>query len=67
LEVEIGRSWFILRHRLPGGWLRSIEDRFESPQISVAQDLRNDFAISKETRRPISEPACREVNGKLAA
>ena len=25
----------ILRHRLPGGGLRSVEDRFESPQISV--------------------------------
>src|SRR6266568_3092940 len=29
----------ILRHRLPGGWLRSIEDRFQGPEISVAHDL----------------------------
>jgi len=28
----------ILRHHLPGGWLRSIEDRFENPQVSVAHD-----------------------------
>ena len=28
----------ILRHRLPGGWPRSIEDRFENPQISAAHD-----------------------------
>ena len=29
----------ILRHRLPGGWLRAIKDRFEGPQIPVAHDL----------------------------
>ena len=28
----------ILSHRLSGGWLRSIEDGFENPQISVAHD-----------------------------
>jgi len=28
-----------LRHRLPGGWLQSIQDRLQGPQIPVAHDF----------------------------
>src|SRR5712692_12059563 len=38
----------ILRHRLPGVWLRSIENRFEGPQISKAHDLAERFFYLQE-------------------
>ena len=37
----------ILRRRLPGGWLRSIEDHFEAHRSWCPMILRNDFSISK--------------------
>jgi hypothetical protein len=37
----------ILRHRLPGGGLRSIEDRLQGPQIAKPMILRNAFSVSK--------------------
>src|SRR5260370_7280573 len=43
----------ILRHRLPGDWLRSIEDRFQGPEISVAHDLAERlFNLQERGRRP---------------
>jgi len=33
----------VLRHRLPGSWLRSIEGRFEGPEISIAHNLAERF------------------------
>jgi hypothetical protein len=33
------RFMMILRHRLPGGWLRLLKNRLESPQIAIAHDL----------------------------
>jgi len=41
----------ILRHRLPGGWLRSIEDRLKGPQISIAHDLAERFFDFQESSR----------------
>jgi hypothetical protein len=41
----------ILRHRLPGGWLRSIQDRFEGPQIAKTHDLPEGlFSFTGEQR-----------------
>src|SRR5437667_118430 len=43
----------ILRHRLPGGWQRSIENRFEGPQISKAHDLAERlFQFQERSGRP---------------
>src|SRR6266705_1135852 len=64
----------ILRHRLPGGWLRSIENRFEGPQISKAHDLAERFLYLQEcgcrparrhTRTPAANPASAIANSGM--
>src|SRR5438270_5094534 len=43
----------ILRHRLPGGWLRSIEDCSEGPEIPVAHQVAvRLFTLHKGCCRP---------------
>src|SRR4030095_16827158 len=64
----------ILRHRLPGGWLRSIEDRFQGPEISVAHDLAERLFDLKErgcrparrhSRTPAAHPAGAIANSRM--
>jgi len=43
----------ILRHRLPGGWLQSIQDRLQGPQVPVAHDFPERLLdFQKRCRRP---------------
>jgi hypothetical protein len=43
----------ILRHRRPGGWLRSLKDRFEGPQSSIAHNLAGTiFHLQERCGRP---------------
>src|SRR6266508_2335216 len=64
----------ILRHRLPGGWLRSIEDRFQGPEISVAHDLaerlfdlqeRGCRPARRNSRTPAAHPAGAIANSRM--
>src|SRR5207237_8717314 len=64
----------ILRHRLPGGWLRSIEDRFQGPEISVAHDLaerlfdlqeRGCRPARRHSRTPAAHPAGASANSRM--
>src|SRR5207248_1753098 len=48
----------MLRHLLPSGWLRSIEDRFEGPHISETHDLAERLFGFKER---CCRPACRHA------
>jgi hypothetical protein len=47
VESRGRRFMVVLRHRLPGSCLRSIEGRFEGPQISIAHNLAERFSISR--------------------
>src|SRR5207237_10537709 len=64
----------ILRHRLPGDWLRSIEDRFQGPEISVAHDLaerlfnrqeRGRRPARRHSRTPAAHPAGAIANSRM--
>src|SRR6266496_1180168 len=64
----------ILRHRLPGGWLRSVEDRFQGPEISMAHDLaerlfdlqeRGCRPARRHSRTPAAHPAGAIANSRM--
>jgi len=56
-----------VRHRLPGGWLQSIQDRLQGPQVPVAHNFRNDFSISRNAAADhrAAMPGCYRQTGRV--